>query len=238
MRAQQLTPPQRVVWSRTWRLSLRGSTGGSKPPVPDHTWAKSDLSGDITLDRSDVRRAASRISIRHRCLAPVHRDRTDAVTRTPVKRDTGIGALSSPGTSNRFQVLTDSDDDYVTSGSDCEFPIMGTRRALIPTKRNQSALHRAKLAWLQSGPVREKGSTPSTPFALLYGARPWMFRTSSKRLSPCLQSLTLIVRMNWLMEPRFRPGPLLGPGSINGWNIPRVLRSTTRRFESSFVNLA
>ncbi len=81
---------------------------------------------------------------------------------------------------------------------------------------------------------------PPLWFRQLFGAPSWMFRTSARNLNCMHKALTLLVRLNWHLTlsensglaylARRRCAPLLGTGSIYGWSIPRVLRSTCRRF--------
>lgn len=81
---------------------------------------------------------------------------------------------------------------------------------------------------------------PPLWFRQMYGAPSWIFRTAASNLSCLHKALTLLVRLNWHLTlsrnsglaylARRRCAPFLGTGSINGWSIPRVLRSTCRRF--------
>lgn len=87
--------------------------------------------------------------------------------------------------------------------------------------------------------TKPDGKPPSW-FRQLYGAPSWIFRKKASELNSLHKALTLLVRLNWHLTlsknsglaylARRRYTPFNGVGSINGWSIPRVLRSTCRRF--------
>lgn len=110
--------------------------------------------------------------------------------------------------------------------------------------KHLSALSLAQRTW-ENIPGHRKLAYGKPPewFMHQYGAKRWMFQRKAKTLPSTLKALTLCVRLNWHLALRngvdasYHKTAVVDCDrrTLSGWSLPRVLRTTCRRFGTPFT---